>query len=379
MAIFKKYWKIIIIVFFAIALAVAGYSVKKYFDAKKGDQAVSPEKTANNGSSSTTLDIAGQKTVISLKRVSDQPVFDFFSTNTSTKEIIYITPAGEIYRADEKEDLVLSKQAFKALNRAILSPNHQKIMASFGDPSQPQWLIFDLIDKAWRPLPNTIKQAVWGNDDNELIAIIQENNLKDLVKIKINQNSFVNDVLWRNFSFQDVDLIFVPPQKILITEKSAFFYEGRTWEIDLKNTELNLVFGPAKGLSLRQTADRSLILKFDNNNYLSIVGSNKTTSYETLPEKCENYNRSIYCFLPISWPKENNWPDEYLQKESYTEDHLFLFNDEGYKIIELNNNEKIDGLKPTITGDFLYFLNRRNNNLYQLGPLNQVKTTPFNY
>ncbi|MDP2705601.1 MAG: hypothetical protein Q8O49_00115 [bacterium] len=373
----KKYWKIIIIAFFVIALTVAGYSIKKYFDAKNTPINQEPGTAINPTSTSTLISENGDKAV--LKKISEQPVFDFFATGSSTNEIIYVTPSGEVYQANEGNDDQLSKQTFNAINSIAASPSRQKILAAFGDPNQPQWLIFDLIDKTWRPLSNTVKRAVWGNNDDEIIALNQQNGSEDLIKLKTDQNPFAQEMLWRNFSFQDINLIFVAPQTIIISEKPMFSHQSRAWEFNTKTSEINLVFGPVNGLLLSQTADRSLVMKFDNTNYLSIISPTQTASYQTLPEKCENAAEGIYCFLPISWPEENNWPDDYFQKRLYTEDQLFIFNNEGNKIFNLDENEKIDGLKPTVVNNSLYFLNRRDSSLYQLSSLNTAITTPTAY
>lgn len=374
----KKYQKIIIIVLFAIVLAIAGYFIKQYFDTKNApaDQ-MGTIPVAGNTTSTTPTNNSQNGEQVTLKKISEKTVFDFFGVSSSSDEIIYVTPAGEIYRAAENEDVQLSKQTFNALNSIAASPSRQKILAAFGDPNQPQWLIFDLIDKAWRPLPNTIKQAIWGADDNELFVISQANAAENLIRLKISQNTFAEEMIWPKFSSQDVNLMFVSPQTLLIAEKPAFFYQGRAWELNLKTNELNLIFGPANGLWLGQTADRSLILKYDNENYLTIISPTQTASYQTWPEKCEGGTEKVYCFMPISWPDQKNWPDDYLQKDFYSEDQLFLFDGAGDQIINLNNNEKIDGLKPTIANNSLYFLNRRDNGLYRLTPLSQVEITPL--
>jgi len=370
----KRYWKIIIVAFFVIALALVGYFAKQYFSAKNKPE--NPTVTSSDliSSSSTADNQPSEK--ISLKKISDRPVFDFFGVSTTTEEIIYVTPSGEVYRASENEDTQLSKQSFSALNSIAPSPDRQKILAAFGDPNQPQWLVFDLIDKAWRPLPNTIRQAIWGANSNEVIVISQKNANKDLVRLKVGQNSFSEDVIWANFPLQDIDLIYISAQTLLIAEKPAFFHKGRAWELNLKTNELSLAFGPAYGLWLRQTIDRTLVMKYDNNDYLSIVSPTKTASWQTLPEKCESGEGKIYCFLPISWPENAEWPDDYIQKTTFTEDQFFVFEENGDKSLGLGNNEKIDGLKPTIIKDSLYFLNRRDSSLYQLMPFSQTPSNP---
>lgn len=373
----KKYWKIIVVALFVIALAVAGYSIKKYFDSKNAP--VNSQIEASTSSTSTSESTSENGDKVFLEKISDQPAFDFFVTGSSTHEIIYVTLSGEVYRANKTNDDQLSKQTFSAINSIAASPSRQKILAAFGDPNQPQWLIFDLIDKAWRPLPNTVKQAVWGNDDNEIIATNEQGDIKNLVRMKINQNPFTEEILWRNFFFQDVNLIFAPPQTVIISEKPMFSHQGRAWEFNIKTSEISLIFGPANGLLLGQTTDRSLIMKFDNTDYLSIISPTQTASYQTLPEKCGGAAGEIYCFLPISWSEKNNWPDDYFQKKLYTEDQLFLFNDGGNKIINLNNDKKIDGLRPTAANDSLYFLNRRDNSLYQLSSLSKAEAVPTSF
>lgn len=370
----KKYRKIIIIAVFAVALAAAGFFIKNYLDAKN-DPSQPAEALLDNPTSTAALPDANADEASKpvLKKISEQPVFDFFSISSSTEEMIYVTPAGEVFRASDNEDDRLSQQTFNALNSIAPSPDGRKILAAFGDPSQPQWLIFDLAEKVWRPIPNTISQAVWGNDDKEIIAVSRQN----LIRLKINQNAFTEEVLWRNFSFQDVNLIFLPPQTVLIAEKPAFFHEGRAWEFNFKTAELSAVFGPAPGLFIRQATDRSTILKFDDIDDLSIINRGRIIHYETLPSKCEMSQGIPYCFLPLGRPDGINWPDDYFQKNFYTEDQLFIFDEQGARLIDLETSEKIDGLKPIRRQNALYFINRRDNSLYRLSPLDQPAAAPL--
>ncbi len=371
----KKYWKIIVVVVFVIALAIAGYFLEQYLTASN-NPAVSPNGNQNQNSApnSSSTDLSQNKETI--KKESEQQVFDFIFTGTSSNDIIYLTPEGRVYRLSDGEDQKLSDQTLSALNKISASPSQQKILAAFGDPSQPKWLIFDLIDKAWRPLPNNIIEAIWGQNDNEIIAIVQENNLKNLTRIKINQTPAASEIILRNFLFNDISLILAAPQTLLIAEKPASFYAGRAWQLNLKTSELSLVFGPSQGLYLKQTADRSHILKFDSTNHLSVSDQNDI-SYQTLPEKCDSSGQSLYCFIPLSWADDKNWPDDYLQKNLYTEDQLFILDDQGQKTISLGG-QKIDGLKPTIIKDSLYFLNRRDNNLYKIESVVKA-TTPTSF
>lgn len=333
------------------------------------------QSTQNQPSAVTTTSAAEAE----LKKISDNAVFDFI-ISSSTQTVIYFTPDGRIFQAEDGPDIKISDQNINAINLIKLSPSQQKILAAFGDPRHPQWLIFDLIDKVWRPLPQEIINATWGVNDNELFVLTSQNDKINLNRFEPAQTPINYEIIIKDFSFVDVDFEFQPPQTLIITEKPAYFYPGRSWQFDLKKSELTSFFGPENGLILNWSADKSTLFKFSTNGWLIITTPNFSLPFNTLPQKCGINENLIYCFIPNNWSSDFKLPDDYLQNKFYSNDFIYLYDqNNGLQTLEMPINANFDGLKPTVFNDAFYFLNRKDNGLYKLTPFSKAKVIPINF
>lgn len=370
----KPLYKIIAVI---VLIVIAGLGI--YLGWRKIVSA--PENTNNSQSVQNQPSAAVTSTAvkIELKKISDQPVFDFV-ISSSTREIIYFTPEGRIFQAENGTDNKISDQAIAAINLIKLSPANQKILAAFGDPHRPQWLIFDLIDRVWRPLPIEIINASWGADDNELFVLTNQNNAVNLSRFRPSQTPINYEVIMKDFGFSDINLDFKPPQFLLITERPSFFYAGRSWQFDLKKSELTHLAGPENGLTIIWSVDKSTLFKFSTNGWLIITAPNFSLPFNTLSQKCGADNSVIYCFEPKNWPDNIKLPDDYLQRKFYTNDNLYRYDSEnGLQILEIPTNQFLDALKPTPFSDALYFLNRKDDGLYGLAPLSKISAEPISF
>lgn len=319
-----------------------------------------------------------------IKKVSENSVFDFWVV-PDTGEVYYFTPEGKIFGAKDGPDLEISSQAINALNFIEAAPKNQKILAAFGNPRAPEWGIFDLIDKVWRPLPADILNATWGGRDDELMAVLKNQNDFNLAKMDLSKNPPANKTLIKDFRFSDIRLKFVSPDKFFITELPSGSYSGRVWQLDLKTLNFNLLIAPEKGLTISWSDDKNIAFKFSApNKFLFLDGKNLSgltqAIFLTMPEKCNgeaaaSATTEIYCFVPqdiIS--SQINLPDDYFQNKFFAADDLFALkiNPETKELNEIKNPFRsgenglvFDGVKPKILNDKLYFINRLDGYLYE--------------
>ena len=318
-----------------------------------------------------------------IKKISDNPVFDFVIV-PETKEIFYLTPDGKVFSAKTEKDLEISTQTINALNFIESSADNQKILAAFGDPRAPQWGIFDLVDKVWRPLPNDILNATWGKDNAQIIAVMQKNNNDSLISLDIAKTPPSEKVLIKDFQFKDLKLIYKQPLSLLMVEKPASIYKSRVWELNLdpkKLTITQLIQGE-NGLMMNWSKSREIVFQFKSPNDFHILdknfGENTPLFFTTFPSKCDysDITKTAYCFAPQDFPPEIvglKLPDDYLQKRFYTIDDLYAVDMEKEEINKILTSgsgdfEPIDGKNPRYGDGKIYFVNQYDNYLYELAP-----------
>lgn len=314
----------------------------------------------------------------SLKKLSDQKVFDFWITE-NTGEIYYLNPLGEVFAAKDGPDLEVAEQNVEVLNLIEVAPAGRKILAAFGDPQNPQWAIFDVIDKVWRPLPQEVINATWSENDEKIIALIRSGGEINLVEADLTKTPPAYKTFLRNFAMKDVRLISNLPQKVLIVEKSSVAYESRLWQFDLKTLNFNLLVSPQAGLEFKPSSPKKeMFFQFKSPGELVILDNRLNLianefSFITLPQKCTTKNTStVYCFEPQNLTEKIILPDHYFQKKFYSIDNLSFGIFEEYEGFETiissgkNNIPPLDGYNPQIAGDKLYFINRYDNFLYSL-------------
>jgi len=321
-----------------------------------------------------------------LKQISEEKVFDFWTVK-DTGEIYYITPTGKIMGAKDGPDPEISTQALDALNFIEAAPGDKKILAAFGSPRAPSWGIFDLIDKAWRPLPAEIINATWTAEDDELIGVLKNGNDLNLTKIDLTKTPPTYKIIIKDLRFKDVKLTFKGPEALIISELPSALVSGRVWNLDLKTLSLTALLRPEKGLTIKWSKDKNLAFKFSSSDGLffsdgGFLAKQMRAVFLTLPTKCggeTNIAASsslIYCFVPQEgFPQKSNLPDDYYQKKFFTIDDLFVLKIDAEKneIAEIKNPLMsgfngapiIDGLNPQILNGSLYFINRYDNYLYE--------------
>ncbi len=369
----KPFRKIIIAIGLTIVSALIIYFVWQKIAGPNNNERVPPP----DGNSTSTPPVAN------LKKLSDRPIFDFWLV-PDTGEIYYLDSNGGVFGAKEGVDLEISTQTIEALNFIQSSPNHQKILAAFDDPRAPQWGIFDLIDKVWRPLPEEIINATWAATTDELIVLAKNQGAINLSTTDITKNPPTYKTILKDFRLKDVRLTFKPPQSLFIAESPSASYAGGIWLFDLKTANLNLILAPEKGLTISWSKDLAAAFKFSSPRKFSVLngltlGRLAPTPIVTLPQKCtaDSFSSSslnLYCFSPQNVTQSTILPDDYFQKKIYTIDDLLQINIDPTlgqtnlikELLKSNELNAIDGFSPRYFNKTLFFVNRRDGHLYQL-------------
>lgn len=320
-----------------------------------------------NGSSSTQT--------ATFSKISENPVFDFW-IDSQTREIYYLNPDGQVFSAKNGQDLQITQQKLNAPNFFELSQNGQRVLAAFGDPRLPQWGIFDVIDKAWRPLPEGILNATWGENSNTLIGFVKNGGNINLSTINLSQNQPVYKVIIKDLRLQDVRITFSPPNNLIIQERPAASYPARVWNLSIKDLSIHSLFSPENGLIIKMSGDKTIMLAFSNDNGFRILNADtlglvSPVPFSTLPSKCSPDSAIIYCFVPTGDNfKGASLPDDYFEQRIYTSDSLFkidLNTDEVTPVaVPRNAYGPIDAKNPFVSGEHIYFVNQYDNSLYDL-------------
>ncbi|TSA44587.1 hypothetical protein D4R51_03485, partial [bacterium] len=325
------------------------------------------ENGGENGSSSVQT--------ATLSKISENPVFDFW-VDPQTLEVYYLNPDGQVFSAKNGQDLQITQQKLNAPNFIKLSQNGQRVLMAFGDPRLPQWGIFDTIDKAWRPLPDGIMNATWGENSNTIIGFIKNGDNIGLSTINFSQNQPVYKTLAKDLRLQDVRLDFSSSSNLIAAETPSGSYPSRVWNINTKDLSVNQLFSAENGLIIRFSSNKDVMLTFSSGGGFKILNA-KTLGlvtpvpFSTIPSKCSPDSAIIYCFVPSDENFKNaSLPDDYLLKKFHTTDVLYRINtytDEVTPVpIPQNAYGPIDAENPSLGGGHLYFVNRYDNSLYDL-------------
>jgi len=339
-----------------------------------------PQPSGESSSSPSFGTMPGNASVgVNLAKISDVPAFAYWVLK-DTGEVYYITPTGAVWSAKNGPDIDISDQTIGALDGVAVAPGGKKILASFGDPNAPQWGVFDVIDKAWRPLPQDVMNAAWGADDTQLVATVKNGPSASLAFVDLQKTPPAYKTIVSDFNLQDVWFKFEAPQNLYVIERPTYAYPTRVWLLNTKTLEFDLVLQAEKGLWLGWDRSGSSAFLFSpNSNYLFFMdnnlGNRESMPLVTFPGKCDSAADTTYCFVPnnLSWeqPLSFTLPDDYLEKKLYTVDDLYTFTSSTKEIglvfgAPLSGLQKVDAIDPEIAENSLYFLNRYDGFVYSV-------------
>ncbi|MDP3947410.1 MAG: hypothetical protein Q8Q41_01810 [bacterium] len=330
---------------------------------------------------------AGPFTVVSLG-----PVFDYFQTQSG---IIVLKENGEVLRAKDGTEEVLSPASSDVPFMASISFDKQYLLVGFGTKDFPQFSIYDISKKTWLPLrigegTSPVADAVWAPQGLRVAFLEKSGDQWSLGTISFaapqtpkgattttpSPGALVNPVIRRlaTLAILDARLTWVIPEKIYLTSIPSAFSRGFLMEYDLQKNVARLLFSDELGLSLRFRGDGALGVKFSlrgqTPSLVSVDGSAKTLRalpFITLPEKCAISETILYCAVP-ALPVGAQLPDDYHQKAFAVRDALVMMSLSDGTVVTLadQNVAELDATHLTVTNDDLFFINEHDKKLYSI-------------
>lgn len=310
-----------------------------------------------------------------LTSLADEPVFDYW-VNPSTREVYYLTPEGAVFKALAGDDRALSLQTFEQVRFVVPSPDTQSALLSFGSRKEPQWGVFNVIDEAWRPLPEGIRVASWAGRSDQLIAITDQGGVRALVIIDLARPSSDTRAIITPFHYYDVELRALSTSSTLMTELPSANHQGRAWLIDVPRKQLHAIIQPTNGLMLTPGFPNPQALFYSASpsgfrilrHNLSLLAP---AFFTTLATKCSASATEVLCFAPERFlPEGPTLPDDYLMgavRESDTLYRISIDSGEINTLLESGGAGDIDGLRPlSLEGVGVYFMNRNDRSLWVL-------------
>ncbi|MEK7624191.1 MAG: hypothetical protein AAB404_00460 [Patescibacteria group bacterium] len=336
----------------------------------------SPEQAVEEINGEPVATTTGQ-----LKIISKESVFDYWIAS-STQEIFYVTEAGKIAEINpDGQDTLLSEQQIGDLNFILSSPDSRKIIVAFGNQAQPQFSIFDLTNNSWTPLPLEIKSAAWSPEGKRIAVITSQNNQTNLTIIDVakyfstdaKQKEKASKIIIKNFALKDLKIDWLMPDELVFTDKPSSLAMGSAWRFNLSKLNFDEIVPPGNGLMIKWLKD-DLGLKFQNQKSSLINWAGQAINdfpFMALPDKCVLKIDSLYCFLFTPASPKTKWPDDYLQKSTFTNDSLYKFNLGNLTAPELVFENTIEGKiidasNLKLLGNQILFTNRYDSLLYGL-------------
>ncbi len=175
----------------------------------------------------------------------------------------------------------------------------------------------------------------------------------------------------------DFNLNWINTDNVILSSKPSSDIDSEIWNLNLKNKTLSEI-ASGKGLMVNWSKFGDLGIKFsvDNgNNRLTLIdgSGNKKADFNffTFPDKCLISSLSqIYCAIPKDQSvfSDPEILDNYLKHGIYFNDGIYQIDLQNNKFQPLydSDNNIIDAVDLTLSGNELFFINRYDNKLYSL-------------
>ncbi|MDO8470197.1 MAG: hypothetical protein Q7S84_04275 [bacterium] len=317
---------------------------------------------------------------VSVTPISDHPVFDFWM-NPATSEVFYLAADGRVFRERDGLDEALSSEELYNLISVEVSTDRQRVLVSLGATHAPEWRIFDILDRAWRPLPPGIVAATWGSRPDRIIAqVSRPAESRKLVEVDLSRPSFPETALVANFELLNVSLHAVRQNTLLITEQPSEKTNGRVWNFDLTRKTLSLLFTPSPGLMVSIPRNGSVGFlsmsprEFQIFSFGAGIQPLAAVPFRTFPQKCALAASTTLCFAPVRFTgllSSLSLPDDWLSGAAIATDQLFRTNlTDGETDLMFSSGETdlpaLDAVRVEAAANDLYVLNRRDRTLYRV-------------
>ena len=218
---------IIITVLFIFTAIVFGV----YFAWKKSKEILEPP-AINRPAIDYNLPVT-TSTAPKLEAISDQPVFGYWllnSTSSPEAEIFYLNQSGQILKAKDGDDEIVSDREIKNLQAYKANGGGSKVLVKSGFLSVPIFEIFNLETKVWQSLENI--SAADFSPDGTKIAYLSGQNSDLIIKDLIDKKQKTTKIM--SFNQVDFDLKWLTLDKILLISNPSALIRGEIWEVNIK-------------------------------------------------------------------------------------------------------------------------------------------------
>ncbi len=370
---------------------------------------------------------ANQGSVNTLSVVASSPVLDYFINASGT--ITAISPNGTILAvaagtagAAGNQTSSLSSIEIKDIISARFSYDGKMILANFGARTNPQSSIFTVANKTWTPLPAGMIAPSWSLS-NSRIAFMAGASSTTLYTLNAALPGRAPTALL-TLRAQDLVPQWLSGTQIVLSGRPTAYAGGPMLVYDLVKGTLSPIALDSPGLmsiwvgSTSSTIPLGLIFSRSASGAYALAlddtagATMQALNFLTLPSKCAftiaretpvNLSASstatsstagttaatdkktaqktpplmptypaLYCGIPRDTAAFSSaaLPDAYDQMALYTSDDIYLINAASGAATALmtDTNQNLDVSDPKVFNGSLYFVNRYNQELYQLTP-----------
>ncbi|MBI2888764.1 MAG: hypothetical protein HYY10_02455 [Candidatus Liptonbacteria bacterium] len=330
-----------------------------------------------------------------LRVLSPRPTYAFAVRTDGS--LLLASPDGTISELRGATLNTLSPTVIADIQTISFSFDASKILAVFGDRSEPQVALFDVKSKTWQPFPAAATSAAWSPNDLRVAYLSQKSGAVSLNTLNIADAKAKPQELTR-VRFADVTLAWNNPDQILLQERASGLVPTSAWNWDTKKKALVLFAEDQRGFETRWAPGAANGLAFVagergyGGSFLLVSPQGdvrETFSFLTFPEKCAfgsmpipaelrssstPSGATIINSLRCAVPRDSTalasviLPDTYRKRAIFTVDDFYEIDlaTGATRTILADPGQTLDAMKVAASGDMLYFVNRYDQKLYSL-------------
>jgi hypothetical protein len=354
--------KRILIILLIVALLIGGaYLLWRLFG--QGENILTPPPPPPSSSVTTDSSL-----------VFSEPVQSYWIS--ATNHTLYaVTPEGKVFSVNlaDKTKKALYSLSLTDLHSVTPSPSTSTPQALFlhSYPSREAMHYLDLTNGSWKELPEGTTAAAWSPDGNQIAFLVEGGISSSLNVLTVATNRVEKITSLHQF---DLDLAWLIPQEIYLTQKPSALIPSSAWSINLKTKAWKTMVAEERGLTVQWSADLHSGIQFTSAlgpAGLTLISPDykKIGAFQiaTLPSKCLIVGSFYYCAVPDQFPSGASLPDDYFKRKIYTTDALYVWNSASGKAAEvIQPTFSIDAEQLSVDGGQLYFVNRYDNKIYSL-------------
>lgn len=372
----RKIIRIFIILIAVIALAIGGYFIWQYNS--PGDKPTvspnpSPKTSIIPGASPTPIAISNN----ALALLGGPTISGYYINNGKA---ISVAENGLVNLIKEQDVQSLNSSAFgEAIIKIIPSFDGKWFLEKWGSGSNPKFSLFDIENKSWIKFADVPYMDMdFSPRESKIIYLEQTTgkvNLGIIDLTKKTKDGYTRTVL-NLLTIRDAEITWASPDVILFNEKPSARIPGSIWKYTISSKNFEPFIMEQNGLWVEWNKTFNYGIKFSNTDAgrLEVIDSTGTNIFTlpfiTFPDKCVINTDTLYCAIPQTPPSNQELPDAYLKRAFYSNDVFYKANLKNGKLellFGVSVSPLIDVKDLKIEGNKLYFINRYDKKLYQLG------------